>query len=413
MNYKFLIISLLYPLPENTGGRMRTMNFVRFFKKYGDIDILYLTPESKQRDASGPFRKELCILTNDEKIHAQGNNRHDRRSRFLDRLNRMAERRPSILTEWSPRAVNEMISLLTAERYDVILCRYIHHSFPLFRLPVEIRKRIIIDLDDFYSDVNFNRSVSHPGDLTKKLKYFIERHLITSYQKRCLNFGAVLVCSQTDHNILSMNRKLKNIFIIPNSYPIDRLSSRINSAGYENRNVFLFIGTLNYGPNSNGLEWFIESIFPYMQKVNKSSILLVVGRDPEENLISKCSGVPGIELHANVPDVGPFYERCGIVVVPILSGGGTRIKILEAGMGGRPVFSTPFGAYGLDVTDGKDIMIFHDLDSFIERYERMNTKETYEKIKNNLKITVETKYSIESFDNGMKEVMNLVAKINT
>ena len=82
-------------------------------------------------------------------------------------------------------------------------------------------------------------------------------------------------------------------------------------------------------------------------------------------------------------------------------------------MGGRPVFSTPFGAYGLDVTDGKDIMIFHDLDSFIERYERMNTKETYEKIKNNLKITVETKYSIESFDNGMKEVMNLVAKINT
>ena len=82
-------------------------------------------------------------------------------------------------------------------------------------------------------------------------------------------------------------------------------------------------------------------------------------------------------------------------------------------MGGRPVFSTPFGAYGLDVTDGKDIMIFNDRDSFIERYERMNMKETYEKIKDNLRNTVETKYSLESFDNGMKEVMNLVTAINT
>jgi len=81
-------------------------------------------------------------------------------------------------------------------------------------------------------------------------------------------------------------------------------------------------------------------------------------------------------------------------------------------MAGRPVFSTTFGAYGLDVTDGKDIMLFNDRDGFIERYERMNIKETYENIKDNLKETVETKYSIESFDKGMKEVINAITKIN-
>lgn len=391
---------------------MRTMNFARCLKKYGDVDLLYLNQKSKKYDDSSQFRNELCIITNDEKMNMQENDKHDRRNRFRERLKRMAERRPSILTEWSPRAVNKMISLLTSERYDVILCRYIHNSFPLFRLPVNTRKRVIIDLDDFYSDANFKRPVLNPWDLYGELKYIIERYLVASYQERCLKFGAVLVCSQVDYDILAMNRKLKNIFIIPNSYPIDRLSSKIDSTGFENRNVFLFVGTLNYGPNSNGLEWFIESIFPYIKKVNRTSILLVVGRDPEEKLIAKCSGIPGIELYANVPDVGPFYERCGIVVVPILSGGGTRIKILEAGMSGRPVFSTPFGAYGLDVTDGKDIMIFNDCDSFIERYERMNTKEMYEKIKNNLKITVETKYSTESFEKGMKEVMNIVATKN-
>ena len=410
---KSLIISLLYPLPENMGGSMRTMNFVRFFKKHGDVDLLYLNPESKQYDASGPFRKEQCILTNDEKINVHEKYIDDRRSRLRERLNRMAERRPSMLTEWSPRAVNEMVSLLTFEKYDVILCRYIHNSFPFFRFPVEIRKRIIIDMDDFYSDANLNRDVAKRGNPYKIFKNFIEKCLVLNYQKRCLAFGAVLVCSEIDYGKISIKKKINNIFIISNSYPIDRLYSKVHSAGYDNRNVFLFVGTLNYGPNSKGLEWFVESIFPYIQKVNRPSILLVVGRDPEEKLIAKCSGVPGIELHANVPDVGPFYERCGIVVVPILSGGGTRIKILEAGMAGRPVFSTQFGAYGLDVTDGKDIMIFNDRDSFNERYERMNKKETYENIKDNLKITVETKYSMESFDNGMNEVLDLVLKINS
>jgi len=186
-----------------------------------------------------------------------------------------------MLREWSASAANEMISLVRSERYDVILCRYIHNSFPFFRHPVEIRKRVIIDLDDFYSDVNLKRSVSDPVDLTSKLKYFIERYLVTSYQKRCLTFGSVLVCSKIDYNILSMNGNYKNIFIIPNSYPIGRFHSNTNSSGYEKRNVFLFVGTLNYGPNSSGLEWFMESIFPYIQKVNNSSILLVVGRDPE------------------------------------------------------------------------------------------------------------------------------------
>ena len=408
MNYKFLIISLLYPLPENTGGRMRTMNFVRFFKKYGDIDLLYLSLESKQLENSGFFRKEHCIPTSDDNVNPLGNKGDTRRRRFRERWKRMAERRPSILMEWSPKAVEGMVSLLTKERYNIILCRYINNSFPFFQLPVEIRKRIIIDFDDVYSDANFSTSNPKTSNLFMTSKYFIEKLLVNSYQKRCLNFGAALVCSEKDHDALSMNRKYRNLFTIPNSYPINRGSARFDSKGYDNRNVFLFVGTLNYGPNANGLEWFIEEIFPEIQKKKSSSKLLIVGRDPEERLISWCSRFPGIELYANVPDVGPFYERCGIVVVPILSGGGTRIKILEAAKAGKPVFSTPIGAYGLDVTDGKDIMIFTDRESFIERYERLNVKETYENIKNNLSKIVELKYTPEAFENEMKKVMNFI-----
>jgi len=75
---------------------------------------------------------------------------------------------------------------------------------------------------------------------------------------------------------------------------------------------------------------------------------------------------------------------------------------------GGPRFVVAARAYGLDVTDGKDIMIFTDRESFIERYERLNVKETYENIKNNLSKIVELKYTPEAFENEMKKVMNFI-----
>lgn len=216
-------------------------------------------------------------------------------------------------------------------------------------------------------------------------------------------------------DILNIHSKSRNIngFVIPNTYPSRLLHQKnIVNNGYDNLNVFLFVGTLNYGPNIKGLEWFLNKIFPHIHRRYNRTKFLIVGRDPNEEFVSLCKKTPGVELHANVPDVGLFYGRCGIVVVPILSGGGTRIKILEAAMAGKPVFSTPFGAYGFDVKDGEDIMMFISHGDFVERFQRISEKETYIKIKNNLKKIVEMNYSPKAFSDEMEKVMNLVCRYN-
>ena len=61
---------------------------------------------------------------------------------------------------------------------------------------------------------------------------------------------------------------------------------------------------------------------------------------------------PGVELHANVPDVRPFLAECGVLVVPLRIGGGSRLKILEALASGMPVVSTRIGAEGLSLEPG-------------------------------------------------------------
>ena len=94
------------------------------------------------------------------------------------------------------------------------------------------------------------------------------------------------------------------------------------------------------------------------------------------------------------------------MVVPILTAGGTRIKILEAGIAGRPVVSTPMGAYGLDATDGKDLLLFNDKNTFLECLDKLRHKSTYESISANMKSLVQHTYSPESFNRTMEEAIH-------
>jgi len=178
---------------------------------------------------------------------------------------------------------------------------------------------------------------------------------------------------------------------------------------FKNINHFLFVGALDYRPNIEGLRWFVETIFSRINnEIGKDMKLVVVGRNPVEEIRQLCEMTPNIELHANVPDVKPFYEKCWIVVIPILSGGGTRIKILESAMAARPVVSTLFGASGLDVSDGKDLMIFNDKTSFLEKVEKLKEKEIYDAIVFNMRNVVEKNYSLKAFREAMAQVLHSV-----
>lgn len=385
---------------------MRTMNFARFFKGYGEVDILYLKPESTISDDSSIFTKKYLIEPGISYSNNNRNNTHEWRIETKARIKRFIEKRPHMVAEWSHDSCKKFKSLVENEKYDVILCRYISNSLPLFQLPEKYKKKTIIDFDDFYSEEYLRKETENISNPYRKFKKYLQNKFLTDYQKKCLRFGAALFCSKIDLENISRHRKNGNIHIVPNTYPGNIRFDSTYSTGYCNLGIFLFIGTLDYGPNRIGIKWFVENIFQHVLIEKQDSRLLIVGRNPPEEIRQLCANMPQIELHSDVPDVGPFYEKCGVVIVPILNGGGTRIKILEAGMAQRPVLSTPFGAYGLDLTDGKNIMLFKDRESFMRKYKFLSDKDSYNNIASNLKNTVESNYSPESFINNMKIVIN-------
>ena len=398
---RILIVDFMYPLPENIGRRMRTMNFVRFFRKYGLVDLLYFHTESETVEEKDAFNKEFYI----RHPSYAGEKERSWNEKVAGRLGRLLKKRPWMVTDWPSVARNEYVSIINQGNYDMVFCRYILETDPLFQLTEEQKRRIILDYDDVFSESLFGFHAKHLSKISLTIKDSIQRYFLLNYERKCLDFGVVLFTTQHDKEQVAGKNNRRNAFVVPNIYPCNQIKEEIGS-GYPNLNTFLFIGALNYGPNVEGLKWFVETIFQPVRKCLENSRLLVVGRQPSSEVRAICDSVPQIELHPDVPDVTSYYRESGIVVVPILTAGGTRIKILEAGIAGRPVVSTPMGAYGLDATDGKDLLLFNDKNTFLECLGKLRHKSTYESISANMKSLVKHTYSPESFNRTMEEAIH-------
>lgn len=115
----------------------------------------------------------------------------------------------------------------------------------------------------------------------------------------------------------------------------------------------LFLGALDWRPNLDGVAVLLDRIFPAVLAQEPHARLSIVGRHPPASLAQRISAMPGVELHADVPDVRPFLGQCGVMTVPLRIGGGSRLKILESLAAGLPVVSTRVGAEGLELQPGE------------------------------------------------------------
>ncbi|MCA8979008.1 MAG: glycosyltransferase [Planctomycetes bacterium] len=114
----------------------------------------------------------------------------------------------------------------------------------------------------------------------------------------------------------------------------------------------LFLGSLDYGPNQDGLRAFLRECWPALREARPALRLALVGRGSAPELEASCAFDPRVEWIGHVDDVRPWLARCGALIVPLAIGGGTRIKLACALAMRTPVVTTAVGAEGLELQDG-------------------------------------------------------------
>jgi glycosyltransferase involved in cell wall biosynthesis len=124
----------------------------------------------------------------------------------------------------------------------------------------------------------------------------------------------------------------------------------------------VFVGSMDWLPNQDAVTYFVSQILPRIRRVVPATFT-VVGRNPPESVRQHATS-PYVRVTGTVDDVRPFVARAQVFVVPLRTGGGTRIKIFEAMAMGKSIVSTSVGAEGLPVTHGRDILLADDPDAF-------------------------------------------------
>lgn len=133
----------------------------------------------------------------------------------------------------------------------------------------------------------------------------------------------------------------------------------------------IFLGGLHYPPNAQGICWFAEQVFPQILAHVPDAVLTVIGRQPPTALHRLEIPAANLEVTGFVTDVRPYLAESAAFIVPLQTGGGMRVKILDAWVWGLPLVSTTIGAEGIQVCRGENILIADTATEFAQATVRL------------------------------------------
>jgi polysaccharide biosynthesis protein PslH len=149
--------------------------------------------------------------------------------------------------------------------------------------------------------------------------------------------------------------------------PVGLDTTKYNYKTKANSNSIFYIGALDWIPNQEGLMWFIDNVWPLVLRHEPLAIFHVAGRNAPEWVVKKLALVKNLLYHGEIEDSQTFMQQFEIMVVPLFSGSGMRVKIIEGLVLGKIIVSSSIGAEGIEVTDWENIMIADNAETFASK----------------------------------------------
>ncbi len=271
---------------------------------------------------------------------------------------RLARRRTGIDTRVSEISLARLNAVARDFQPDTIVVE----GIPLFPLLAHVRAlapTIVLDMHNIESDLArqmlpkmgwLSTRFSKPGRRVRRMRDMELRSL------RMVD--KVWVCSVQDRERLArLCGGSVSADVVPNGIPrFDQIPHRLidRPVMTNGQAVVLFVGHLNYPPNIDAATRLATQVMPRLRARLGDARLIIAGRDPNQRVLD-LAGLPDVVLIPDQQDLAPLYRQAHVTIVPLDSGGGTRLKILEAMAWGLPVVATRLAAEGLGLVDGADI----------------------------------------------------------
>ena len=248
--------------------------------------------------------------------------------------------------------------LLTNETFDIIQLEGPYMGYYIPTIKKYSKARISLRAHNVEHEIWARKALNETNPFRKRyLKILSDR--IKKHESKILNNIDLLIpISERDQKLLlKLNPRLRSV-VIPAGVDAENYPLPLDP---EYPSLF-FIGSLDWMPNQEGLVWFIDNVWGQIQRDIK--IHFHVGGRGAPDWLKKKLLSNNIDFHGEVDNAYQFMNRYAIMVSPVFSGSGIRIKILEAMMMGKAVISTRIGSEGILYTHGENIMLADDPSTF-------------------------------------------------
>lgn len=248
-----------------------------------------------------------------------------------------------------------------AGTHDLVWFHTLGSAFPFSIQTVSCPK--VMDFDDVNHCI-YAQSAKYRAGLRSRLSAKVQSFKWELQERRALkNYQATVVCSEQDKQLVGGAGR---VYVIPNGYPKPAVKPQWEQP---NPHRIGFIGALGYYANYDGLVWFRDHVWRLIKTKKPSMTLRIVGDlPPEKNRIR----ADGFEFLGYIKDPIREIKTWSALIVPVLYGGGTRIKILDAFSKLCPVVSTGIGAYGIAAGHTVHLLIGNTPDQFADGCVRLS-----------------------------------------
>jgi len=340
---KALIILPEAPYPAIGGGPLRTASILQPLAKQFDLTAIHFRLDG---DPDPALDYPPNLLTKSHTLNLP----HHAKS-FLPRLTRNLKRAlqgiPPLVDRFSGH--NQTLQqILNNENFDLI---WLEHFWlaPYAALLKPHTKKLILDLHNIESAYYTSLAQASPKIHHPLLNHFARQ--AKHYENTLLpQFDLVLTTSNDDKKRINH----PNTHVLPNTIPV-------HPSPHEPKTpTIVFTGNFAYTPNQQALHWFLQNVWSTVLKTNPNIRLRLVGKE----IRYAHSTAPNIDYIGPVENAVTEIAKSRLAIVPLQSGSGTRLKILEAFAASTPVISTKIGAEGLDAIPGQHYELANSPEAF-------------------------------------------------
>jgi polysaccharide biosynthesis protein PslH len=360
---KILFVTPFLPSPPRFGGQRRLDGLMRSLAAKHELSVISFSASDEFTASSLRETQAYCkqvITFPDMEYRAQ------RDKRLLQARSLLSRRSyEHLLVVRHREFAARLQQLVDSNDFDIVQVEFCQMAAFHLRLQPSRRFRCVLDEHNIEFDI-VRRTAEAEASPMRRLYSMVDwRKLKREERQAWVRFDGVSLTSQRDADMLAELEPKTPRAVVPNGVDIELF--RPNSNPVE-PDTLLFFGAMNYYPNHDGINYFVEQIWPRILAKRPSTKLWVVGPAPEAvtRLRSESIDVTGF-----VDKVEPYLDRAAAVIVPLRLGGGTRLKIVEAMSKAKPIISTHVGAEGIDVVDGEHALLSDDPQGFADHVENV------------------------------------------